>query len=311
MGLEEAYSIERNEIIDAERAYDLYWSGQLSDKKAFQCPDEKCNAHVTCACMDIVEQNLKQVPHFRIISEHSSECTLFDDENKIEYSTENPTNIIGINRTKSKEEKFYFSRPKNSDTNQENTETGINKTSIKKTTNTSGYNQGENIRRFHSLRPIIKNWLNYRKNGILESKNIDFERLISYKDLFKGVYHQDIRFLGKENFIYWGIAFIDSLKNKKGYQVKFTEYLISGELNKRPSFFISNEMIEKYEIKNLLIKRLETISKSDKNRCVVFIYSKPTCKKEYINFNIDNLDLLEIRYLNFFEEIKSTVSVNK
>jgi hypothetical protein len=42
------------------------------------------------------------------------------------------------------------------------------KTSVKKTTKTTGYNQGENIKRFHSLRPVIKNWLNYRKNSILE-----------------------------------------------------------------------------------------------------------------------------------------------
>nr|MDA3908943.1 hypothetical protein [Sulfurimonas sp.] len=76
------------------------------------------------------------------------------------------------------------------------------------------------------------------------------------------------------------------------------------------SFFISNEMIEKYEIKNLLVKRLEKISKSDKNICVVFIYSKPNLKKQYINFNIDNLDLLEIRYLDFLEEIKNTVPIS-
>jgi len=303
MGLEEAYSIERNEIIDAERAYDLYWSGKLSNKKAFQCPDENCKADVTCACMDIAEQSLKQVPHFRIVGEHSNNCKLIENENNIEHSGEHEYNSIGHNRTKSKEEKFQFSRPKYKNDSEENNSGTTNRTSQKKVTKSAGYNQGKNIKRFYSLRPVIKNWLNCRKNGQLESKHINFERLISYKDLFRGVYHQDIRYLKNENFIYWGKAFIDPLKNKKGYKINFGEYLISEGEKKRPSFFISNQMIEKYEVKNLLINRLEKIANSDKNICVVFIYSKPSLNKKYINFNIDNLDLLEIRYLDFLEEI--------
>ncbi len=303
MGLEEAYSIEINEIIDAERAYDLYWSGKLSNKQSFQCPDEKCKADVTCACMDIAEQSLKQVPHFRIVGEHNIECKLFEDENEIEINVESGHNSIGHNRIKSKEEKFHFSRPNYENDNEGNNGQIINRTSPKKGTKTTGYNKGENIKRFYSLRPIIINWLNCRKNGELDSRKINFERLISYKDLFKGVFHQKIVFLQKENFIYWGKAFIDPLKDNKGYKINFSEYLESEGEKKRPSFFISNQMIQKYEIKNLLIKRLEKIANSDKNICMVFIYSKPILNKKYINFNIDNLDLLEIRYLDFLKEI--------
>lgn len=307
MGLEEAYSIERNEIIDAERAYDLYWSGKLSDKKAFQCPDKNCEADVTCACMDIAEQSLKQVPHFRIVGEHSSECKLFEDTNEIEYNVEHGHDSIGQNRAKSKEEKFHFSRPSYKNNSEDEHGQIINKPLSKKITKTTGYNQGENIKRFYSLRPVIKNWLRYRKNEELESKYINFERLISYKDLFKGVYHQDICYLGKENFIYWGKAFIDSLKSGKGYKVKFAEPLESEGKRIRPSFFVSNQMIEKYEVKNLLIKRLEKIAKSDNHICVVFIYSKPKLSGKYINFDIDNLDLLEIRYIDFLEEIRKDI----
>ncbi|MCF7495214.1 hypothetical protein L3V35_09145 [Vibrio sp. L5-1] len=38
--LEEAYSNEYDDIIDAELAYDLFWSGVISSKSAFECPSE-------------------------------------------------------------------------------------------------------------------------------------------------------------------------------------------------------------------------------------------------------------------------------
>ncbi|HAS6475692.1 TPA: hypothetical protein GRR63_23520 [Vibrio parahaemolyticus] len=34
--LEEAYSYEYDDIIDAELAYDLYWAGVISSKSAFE-----------------------------------------------------------------------------------------------------------------------------------------------------------------------------------------------------------------------------------------------------------------------------------
>ena len=33
MSIEKAYSIEANDIIDAEEAYELYWNGIINDKK--------------------------------------------------------------------------------------------------------------------------------------------------------------------------------------------------------------------------------------------------------------------------------------
>ena len=72
-----------------------------------------------------------------------------------------------------------------------------------------------------------------------------------------------------------------------------------------PSFFISAEQIEAYPVNNLVTKRLTRISESKDKRAFVFLYSKPHAQgPNYINFDVDSLDYLEIRYLDLFDELK-------
>ena len=48
----EAYSLEYNEIIDAEETYELYSEGLITDKKAFICTGNDCEAQITCTNID-------------------------------------------------------------------------------------------------------------------------------------------------------------------------------------------------------------------------------------------------------------------
>ncbi len=125
--------------------------------------------------------------------------------------------------------------------------------------------------------------------------------------MFKGVYKQNIDNYIDENLIFYGKAFIDKLKDDKGYRIKFLEPLkitIDEKVQEiKPTFFISKKMIENYPIKSLLITRLKKIEQMSQNIGAIFIYSKPVLNGNYINFEIDNLDLLEIRYLDFYKQI--------
>ena len=73
MSIEKAYSIEANDIIDAEEAYELYWNGIINDKKAFLCI--YCDAAITCANLDKKRAEMKNIPHFKCRG-HADECEL-------------------------------------------------------------------------------------------------------------------------------------------------------------------------------------------------------------------------------------------
>ncbi|MGE6995243.1 hypothetical protein ACQKIK_17790 [Pseudomonas sp. NPDC047961] len=67
MSLDVAYSIEVDDYVDPDKAYDLYWAGLIADKQAFLCPGTDCTAQVTCCNIDKDAQNMRVVPHFRIM----------------------------------------------------------------------------------------------------------------------------------------------------------------------------------------------------------------------------------------------------
>lgn len=57
-----------------------------------------------------------------------------------------------------------------------------------------------------------------------------------------------------------------------------------------------------------MTKRLTKISESKDKRVFVFLYSKPHGQgPNCINFGVDSLDYLEIRYLDLFDELKKSI----
>lgn len=307
MALQEAYSLELNRIITADEAYDLYWNNKLFDKHKFECIGENCSGQVTCACMDIVEQDLKQVPHFRIKDEnHSKGCTYFNNLTSKVNTTET-SNHIGKNNIKDKSEKFKFKRPQSHFEIMQNGDSSSKESTINKNkTKSSFYNNGNNYTSIYSISPIVNRWIKYRGEDLLEENTIEIEREISYKDLFRCVYKRDIANQGEDNYIYYGQAFIDRKKDNTGYQLTFTDKFTFKHKDKyiRPKIFIQDEVIENYFVKNMLIRKIEKIVKEKRNVCSLFIYSHPQLiKDKFINFNIDNLDLLDIRDLSFYDKI--------
>lgn len=59
-----AYSLELGEVVDAMEANELWVEGILTNKWAFECADENCNAKITCKNMDTYADKRKMKPHF-------------------------------------------------------------------------------------------------------------------------------------------------------------------------------------------------------------------------------------------------------
>ncbi|KID56847.1 hypothetical protein JF50_13190 [Pseudoalteromonas luteoviolacea] len=305
--LEEAYSTEYQEIIDPELAYDLYWAGIITDKSAFECPGDKCDAKVTCINLDQEKQDMRQSPHFRGYN-HSDSCdaTFGQDRPPGEESPQTPAQSKFV-KSDVISDIFHLKRPKNQFAKKD--PKGIDPTKEKKKSRRRGRNiTGDELyggSKYYSVRSLVSKFIRYRKNDSLTEYNVNINgKDVSYKSLFKGVYQQPLEALPDENLIYWGVAFIDYLDKQKCYKISFVQTLEHNGDNLRPSFFVSENMIADYPVKNLVVKRLNKLSKEKDKRAFIFIYSKPRfAGGKYINFQLDSLDYLEIRYLDLFEEL--------
>lgn len=308
--LEEAYSIEYGDIIDAELAYDLYWAGVISSKSAFECPSEFCDAKVTCVNMDAEKQDMKQSPHFRGYN-HSKECdATIGKKPTIGAGDEYEPSASTVVLSDQKPDIFNLHRPKNQFAKKDKGMHDSNKRRAISNRKPRVHSEHElkTGSEYYTVRSLVTKFIRYRKDDSLSEHYVNINgKDISYSELFKGVYNQPISALPDEYRIYWGVAYINHMPDKKTYRIVFKSELLHNNNIIKPSFFISESQIENYPVKKLVTKRLTNISESDDRRAFIFLYSKPHSQgSNYINFDVDSLDHLEIRYLDLFEELKKT-----
>ena len=305
--LEEAYSIEYGDIIDAELAYDLYWAGVIKSKSAFICPSEFCDAKVTCINMDVEKQDMRQSPHFRGYN-HSDECdATIGKKATIGSGDDYEPSASKVIFSDEKSDTFNLNRPKNQFAKKDKGKRDSNKkrSNRKLRPIVQGEHEIKSGSEYYSVRSLVTKFIRYRKDHSLTQHYVNIDGVdISYSELFKGVYNQPISALPDEYRIYWGVAFITYMPDKKTYRVGFNRSMSNNGNVINPSFFVPVSQIENYPVKNLVTKRLSKISGADDRRAFVFLYSKPHAQgSNYINFDVDSLDYLEIRYLDLFEEL--------
>ena len=309
--LEEAYSNEYEEVINPELAYDLYWAGIIIDKSDFECPSDKCSAKVTCINIDQDKQDMHQSPHFRGYN-HSDDCdATFGQDTEAGIETLSKSAQSKFVKNDSVADIFHVKRPKGQFAKKDPKKIDPNKKKKKQTrrgrSETSDEFDGGS--EYYSVRSLVSKFIRYKKQGSLSKHKININgKDLSYKSQFKGIFKQEISNLPNSNLIYWGIAFIDYSEKNKRYKITFGDALKNNKKDIRPSLFIPEKMIKEYPVRNLVIKRLEKTSKEKDKRAFVFLYSKPYLSgEEYINFKLESLDYLEIRYLDLFDELKKKI----
>lgn len=306
MPLDVAYSLEIEDFIDADKAYEFYWSGLITNKKAFICPGDSCQAQVTCANIDEETQNMRVVPHFRIYGEHGEKCEIF---NKIPLKILEMTSEESSGEKKSVElsvvDSFMLIRPPSYyETRDKNT--NVDGDELKKKINYKSKNLAYTFRQngfissVYSVRTIVSRYIRYFSDKSIENRLINISgKSVPYTSFFKLIWEQDLESLPEDSLIYYGWAYID--RYDKGYKVKFKKGFKNKDGVVLPvSFFISDNLIEKYPIKKLVTKRISSISSMSKPTGFVFIYGTPklkklaTTSKEYVNFALYNLDMVDV-----------------
>jgi len=308
MHLEEAFSLEFNRAINAERAHELFWANLIFDKRAFRCPGTGCSAQVTCANMDKVEMDMKQQPHFRVIEAHSADCELIAETTHASYDVVHGSSERA---TASATDEFVTTRPADHFIRVETAGEGRAGVEWKRTGGGIRALETSRCAQLFSVGSLVTRWKKARRLGWDRTRTVKVSGSpVTYAELFRCISPDHAEPLLQRERVYWGKAIIKKLKTDS-YLLHFyataTHISQGSDRNSgaiRPSFFINESALKNYPLKVLLLSRLERAIDTDNKECIAFLYgtpalkvkedSKGTGKVSYINFKLDNLDMLAI-----------------
>ena len=301
MKIEFAFSLDYMDVVDANDAYDLFWSNTIKDKHNFECIGNDCTAQVTCANLDKLWENMKKAPYFKAYGEHSKNCSYLESQVKYysEQKSSADSNCRGRISNKAVDV-LNFKRPKSHlEKNQKyfqlNLEQQLNlKIQRKKRAGSYSKKSRTKIDRY-SIRPFIDNYYKYRQKQSLEDNYIKIKTAkLSYAEMFIEIDSQNVDDLPDYLRFYCGTARLYS--HKTYYYILFDKCLILNEEKIRPSIFVKHQIIEEAFCRSLIEKKFQSLSGS---YIYCFIYAKPSVNssngKNYINFSANNLDYLEIK----------------
>lgn len=306
MKIEQAYSLDTNEIIDPELAYDYFWAGIIKDKRNFECPAENCNAPITCANLDKLRQEMKLDPYYKAVDqdEHSIDCELVREyeAKQINVHAKNENQNPRGTKGSSVSDIFEFSRPKSHTEKLENN--GHNNLPLSlEERKQKKRNQSSNLvnraSRYYAIRALVSKFLKYKEADTLDQHSINIKNYdVLYKDFFVEINGQELTKLSKYPRIYFGKAFINNRK-EKDYAAKFGNKLFFEGNSFNPSTYLSEDIIENAFTKRLYREKFEVLSDKNYPSTWVFIYGIPKPiqfnEKTYINISISNMDFFDMR----------------
>ncbi|MFM4726691.1 hypothetical protein ACEUDQ_06550 [Aeromonas caviae] len=315
MSLDVAYSIEVDDYVDPDKAYDLYWAGLIADKQAFLCPGTDCTAQVTCCNIDKNTQNMRVIPHFRIYGKnHAKTCEVARGiDYAINYTLLKSKDKEKASIDRSIVDEFIINRP--SSYYDERLPGSPEAKNAKKQLMYKGGSLEERLReighssKIYSVRSVVSRRIRYEKDGSLHSRRVNvLGKDVAYKSIMKCIWEQDLEKLPEYPVIYYGWAYIDRLSSNQGYRIKFKKKLKFGQKMLDATIIIFDSLIDSYKIKKLVSTRLTKIVSGSK-QAFVFVYGKPEINqskqtdKVYANFKITNLDMIDVNHESPFPKL--------
>ncbi|WP_110954737.1 hypothetical protein [Anaerosinus massiliensis] len=293
-----AYSLEYEDIIDAEKAYDLYWSGFITDKKLFECPEPNCSGQMTCANIDKPRFLMKRDPYFTPGEGH--QCDFFRGKNK--KSSYVKDDRIGL-RNKyidTQVDIFLFDKPKKKSLGKD---VGLNLGDKHKRMKKRQYLERDDndVRnsKYNTIKPLISKFERYIRENLLDKRFINIVgNNIPYSQMFVNIEGLDFSQVNQYDRIYFGEATIVKTPLKSNdFIIKFVGNIIKDGERLHPSIYIANAIIQKHWRKNTWSDMLNDLVRA-RQKIIFYIYSKPTVngdKNQYLNFQITNLNYLDYR----------------
>lgn len=300
-----AYSLEFQKVIDAERAYDLFQSDIIEDKRAFECPNEECSSQITCVNIDRPVQEIKKSVHYRNYGLHVENCS-YGSKKTIKDSN---TNLVELNNNKLDNIHILTDRPKDYYTVKNIINLSIEDREDEKKIRKREYLQKNDLKRqkkHYWIAPLVTNYLKNIDNGetlkktFIQMKN---DKKISFSDFFVSIQSQNFNTISKYPKVYFGKAFFNK-KTDDSIEIKFAEpFRLDGEL-KKPALKLDLNSVSSYKNYSYWKKRLDTVIKS-KRPYLFFIYGVPSVNEwekddqliKFIRFKTKKLDYMDLRIL--------------
>ncbi|MCH4886035.1 hypothetical protein EZV73_00580 [Acidaminobacter sp. JC074] len=266
-----AYSKEYEKVIDAEKAYELFWEGIIKDYRGFTCPGVGCDAQVTLANAKRERHSMKQRPNFRCYGEHIPSC-----EHKGKKKVKCLDILVLSSKKRSKKK-------------------GLSKIDYQKQSS-SGSRQSE----YRTIMPIVNKFIDYKKAKLLDQYEIlNQGKRLTYYEMFLDL-SGEFDYFTKFNRIYYGPARIVKSKDKDDYIIFFKKSLTYKGEKYKPTAYVSKRIIDNSYRNKLWLKELSLLAE-EKAPVHVFIYGKAKVhtkdEKSYLNIEIcrAKLDLVDIR----------------
>ncbi|KXY63494.1 MULTISPECIES: hypothetical protein [Bacillus] len=299
--IEEAYSLEYEEVIDAEKAYELYWDGLIQEKRAFECPG--CSLKITAANIDKERTEMKNTPHFRAYGIHDFECSYEFEKDKERKNTNNTKNKKQLTIDK-QEDSLFLERPNshqyvNRRVNVKSSISDNDKKSCLKN-NSINKNYHKKSSSYYSIKPLVSKFIKYKIENKLTENLINIKGYsISYADMFTDLTQVNLSNISKYKRVYYGDGEIVRSRKNNGDYIIFFKPGITNNQNKTTALYISSELIQKTLTHN---KWTSVISNLTENQIRVrfFAYCKISYrdKGSFINLiHLSNLDFFDFRLL--------------
>lgn len=290
-----AYSTEFGDIVDSEKAYELFWEGHISNPKSFQCSGLNCEANATCVNLQKKIQEMKQGVHFRVIGDHSDKCSY---KNEQILSQSQLKSIVTPNAHKDEIlDYFHLNRPENYYDKKKTDLINISETKQRfwKSDTNSDSKRKYSPRNYYSISPIVTKFLSSQVKVDRIKIRLKNNRDISYNQFFNKVSESIFENTSKYPRIYFGEATVRKVKGEN-IVLFFKEGMAIDDSDSRltTSIFISKKIIDNTE-NSIWKRKLKVIMDNIGTSLNVFIYNKPIKNQDYINFQASNLDFLDIR----------------
>ena len=259
--IEEAYSIEYAEVIDAEKAFELYWDGLIQNKRGFKCSG--CDLKITAANIDKERTEMKNTPHFRAYGVHDIGCEyeFIKEKHGDISSNKNYKKQLTIDKQL---DSLFLERPNNHQyvSSGKNVKNSIKeqKSPAKNNSNKKGYQKKSS--KYYSIKPLVSKFIKYEIENKIEDNYINIKGYnISYADMFIELNQIDLSNISKYKRVYYGDGCIFPSKKHGDFIISFKPGITNDD-NKGTSLYISNDLIQKTRTHKKWISALNNLTKN-------------------------------------------------
>lgn len=290
MKLEKAFSEDIELNITAQEADRQFAEGNIKSKFGFQCPDENCDAPVTCANLDRPKDKRKRDPYYKVVGNHSSGCALEKDIEAQRRSSRTPIGIYSNNdeyidnairlnlQPPSTKRPEPIGSAQVADETVGRVQPGNNKKTGKR-----------KIQHSKTLSSLIDSFLANESHIV----QLPETGLLDINDLFVKINGQDLSNIEDEYRIYYGKAWLN--KKESGFSIVFDNKLTLGDVTKRPSTYIPINKLEESGFKRFNINTLTKIADSKPKMVFLLSETGPRLNDGYINIWCEGPEYLDYR----------------